>query len=186
MTDRISWEVLLASENQLGDGRWAQLVFGKQTEIEREIRDLVTKPPIGSVSIKFVRGERCRNRTDLFVEWSHSLHFPDYFGRNWDAFQECLEELPVRKGEDDFRGDTRADELAEIILVLITRSTELLSDEPESQLETLIEILRSAALGLNCPEEPKPKLAMLRVLFQCKLEEAETLTRRLTHARLDL
>jgi hypothetical protein len=30
---------------------------------------------------------------DLFRALGSALHFPDYFGHNWDAFDECLREV---------------------------------------------------------------------------------------------
>lgn len=34
-----------------------------------------------------------KNKTDLFNVVSETLGFPDYFGHNWDAMDECLTDL---------------------------------------------------------------------------------------------
>ena len=34
-----------------------------------------------------------RNREDVFAFYSSTLSFPDYFGWNWDAFDECIKDL---------------------------------------------------------------------------------------------
>lgn len=38
-------------------------------------------------------GEKMETKSELFDELSSQLEFPDYFGRNWDAVDECLQDL---------------------------------------------------------------------------------------------
>ena len=40
-----------------------------------------------------IEGTSCLSKAELFDEFALKLKFPDYFGRNWDAFDECLNDL---------------------------------------------------------------------------------------------
>ncbi|MBX3410067.1 MAG: barstar family protein [Phycisphaeraceae bacterium] len=40
-----------------------------------------------------IDGRNCTSRLALMDEWSRVLAYPDYFGRNWDAFEECVCDL---------------------------------------------------------------------------------------------
>lgn len=40
-----------------------------------------------------IEGTKCLSKEDLFDEFALKLKFPDYFGQNWDAFDECLNDL---------------------------------------------------------------------------------------------
>lgn len=40
-----------------------------------------------------IDGRECTTRDALFAEFSKQLRFPDYFGKNWDAFDECISSL---------------------------------------------------------------------------------------------
>jgi len=62
----------------------------------------------------------CVTVKDMFEEFSRALRFPDYFGRNWDAFDELLSD-PV---ELDFRSG---------IVLVIDCPSRLLVDEPEKR-----------------------------------------------------
>ena len=67
------------------------------------------------------RGKRCLTDSDIFREASASFQFPDYFGENWPALDECITDLEWIKFTriflliDDFdkmfAGDTAAQRL---------------------------------------------------------------------------
>lgn len=40
-----------------------------------------------------ISGANLKNTADLFSEVARAFHFPDYFGGNWDALDECLRDL---------------------------------------------------------------------------------------------
>jgi len=40
-----------------------------------------------------IDGRNCTTRDALFAEFSGQLTFPNYFGKNWDAFDECISSL---------------------------------------------------------------------------------------------
>lgn len=43
--------------------------------------------------IKVVRGHRMHSKELLLDEFAAAFQFPLYFGRNWDAFDECMSDL---------------------------------------------------------------------------------------------
>jgi RNAse (barnase) inhibitor barstar len=85
-------------------------------------------PPPGLVQ-KIIKGLHCKTPATLFAEFARALEFPDYFGHNWDALEECLADLEwlPTKG----------------YILLITDAASVLSND-ETEFETLLEILRDA------------------------------------------
>jgi hypothetical protein len=43
--------------------------------------------------LRCVRGKKCRGTRSLFHEFSAVFQFPCYFGENWSAFDECINDL---------------------------------------------------------------------------------------------
>ena len=85
-------------------------------------------PPTGFV-LKAIKGRQCKTPANLFAEFARALKFPDYFGHNWDALEECLvdlEWLPARG-----------------YILLITDAAHVLPDDTAAY-ETFLEVLRDA------------------------------------------
>ena len=40
-----------------------------------------------------IDGRNCTTKEALFAELSRQLSFPNYFGKNWDAFDDCISNL---------------------------------------------------------------------------------------------
>ncbi|MFE2109068.1 barstar family protein [Kitasatospora sp. NPDC059463] len=89
----------------------------------------------GTHRLHLVHGDRCRTRAALFAEWAGSLAFPDYFGHNWDAFEECLHDTLHPPGTAT----------ATRLLVLVAAADALLADDPPDQLAVLLAVLDAAA-----------------------------------------
>jgi RNAse (barnase) inhibitor barstar len=76
-----------------------------------------------------VDGRACQSRATFFEEAARVLHFPGYFGRNWDALADSL------------RDATRTGNVA----LIVEHAEELFSAEPPEQLATLLAVLADAA-----------------------------------------
>lgn len=97
-------------------------------------------PPAGPGRTAELDGRRCRTRDEFFTEATSVLRLPDWFGRNWDAFEESL-------------ADAALDELR------IVHAESLLDAEPPRALGTLVAILRSRdplTVTLVCPPDALP------------------------------
>lgn len=80
------------------------------------------------LTVKVLRGKKMRDEQGLFDEFGAALQFPDYFGENWPATEECLSDLawlPVRSGyvlvvvdADEVLLDTHDDQLAVLVRIL--------------------------------------------------------------------
>jgi hypothetical protein len=103
---------------------WTSLVIvpsGKRAES-------LVRAPKGYV-LKIIQGRRCQTPAKLFAECAQALEFPDYFGQNWDALEECLADLEWLSAKG--------------YILLITDAEGLLPDDEEDY-ETFLEILRDA------------------------------------------
>ncbi|TKB88385.1 MAG: hypothetical protein E8D41_15350 [Nitrospira sp.] len=85
-------------------------------------------PPTG-LTLKIVKGRHCKTPATLFAEFARALEFPDYFGHNWDALEECLTDLEWLPAKG--------------YILLITDAASVLSSD-ETEFETFLEILRDA------------------------------------------
>ena len=64
-------------------------------------------------------GEKLKSKEQLLIVLKEALHFPDYFGFNWDALQDCITDLSWLQGIVK-------------VNVVIKNSSKLLNDEEDS------------------------------------------------------
>ncbi len=80
-------------------------------------------------TLKIIKGAKCHTTSGLLNEFARALDFPDYFGHNWDALEECLADLEWLPAKG--------------YIVLITDAAQVLPDD-EDEYETLLEVLSDA------------------------------------------
>ncbi len=79
---------------------------------------------------RVLRGTHCQTSADFFREVEARLQFPNYFGHNWDAFEECINDLEWLSAQHYVFGISQSD---------------LLLAKDESRLATFVSILSDAA-----------------------------------------
>ncbi|MDX3517916.1 barstar family protein [Streptomyces scabiei] len=99
---------------------------------------------------KETRGSHCRTSKQLFTEWAARLGFPDYFGHNWDAFQDCLADAVSNAG-------TTTPDNPPPLAVVVREAGDLLADDSPDTLAVLLSIL-SALAG---DDSTAPRLLLL-------------------------
>ncbi|MBI2836602.1 MAG: barstar family protein [Chloroflexi bacterium] len=84
-------------------------------------------PPRNHLAV--IEGSAIFNIDDLFSAFSRAYEFPSYFGRNWDALDECLNDLKWLKA------DSYVLVMRELVRARLSRENQLI----------LLEILKKAA-----------------------------------------
>jgi len=88
----------------------------------------LVRPP-AKFALKVIQGAKCRTAAGLLTECARVLDFPDYFGHNWDALEECLTDLEWLPAKG--------------YILLFTDAAHVLPND-ETEYETFLEILRDA------------------------------------------
>lgn len=113
----------------------------------------------GGVRAVLLEGRALSAEAAFFAAVAGRLDFPDYFGRNWDALDECLADL---------------DWIAEPVVVVAVRNADaLLAAAPEG-LRPLLDLLAA--------REASPPSPSLRLLLQVERGAAKALQRRVEAA----
>ena len=73
-------------------GPWLHLLLATESEACDRMGALQTSGS-GQVVARRIRGHKAKTTAALFDEFAAALQFPCYFGENWDAFDECLNDL---------------------------------------------------------------------------------------------
>lgn len=119
--------------------------------------------PDGFVS-RVLRGAKCRTPSGLFAEFARALDFPDYFGHNWDALEECLADLEWLPAKG--------------YALLFTEAEQILPEDEEDY-ETFLEVISDAGeawasgrAGMGT-KRATPFHALLAVLERDKSKRAQ-------------
>lgn len=75
----------------------------------------------------------CDTKENLFKYFSEQLEFPDYFGKNWDAFDECVHDLEWIKDKTNKK----------IVYIYIYNLKELLINDTKQNKEIFLQIVNT-------------------------------------------
>lgn len=116
----------------------------------RDEKSLLTFLAMGmpDIYIVSVDGRNCRTKTDLMTEFATKLRFPTYFGRNWDAFEDCLQDLRWLPLDQRCGG----------YMVFVTHGDKLLIESP-ADYRTFVEIVKSTGEHWATPSFDTPDRA---------------------------
>ncbi len=113
---------------------WAHLLV----HAEGEALDKLLSVP-AHFEIKTISGKKCKTKAGLLDEFSRVFSFPDYFGHNWDALEECLADLDWLPAKG--------------YLVVVTDADQVLTKpDEEDDFETFVEILSEAGEAWSLKE----------------------------------
>src|SRR5712692_7291089 len=127
--EELTWNDILGVQSS-----WATLMIGPEPTLD----NFASERP-NDVNCRIVRGQHCRTSNELRREWGAALQFPWYCGENWNAFEECVNDLDW----------LRADKL----VILVAQVEKVLVDEPQ-EFEMLLRILISAERTPGMPRTP--------------------------------
>jgi hypothetical protein len=80
---------------------------------------------------RLLRGAKMRTEASCFDEFGAALQFPDYFGENWPALDECLADLSWLPGRS--------------YVFVITDADQVLAEEPQVRFDLLLDVIGRAA-----------------------------------------
>lgn len=109
----------------------------------------LVKAPPGFV-VRTIQGKKCRTPSTLFTEFARALDFPDYFGHNWDALEECLADFEWLQAKG---------------YILLIHDAEAVLPEDEEEYETLLEILSDAGEAWSKGQTADGRRAPFHVCF---------------------
>jgi RNAse (barnase) inhibitor barstar len=115
----------------------------------------LVKPPAG-FALRVVQGKKCKTPAGLFNEFARALDFPDYFGHNWDALEECLADLEWLPAKG---------------YVLLVSDAQCVIPDDEEEYETLLEVLSDAGEAWSKAQTAEGRRAPFHVFFAISQQE---------------
>lgn len=143
MSERPTIELVAANASEVTDASW---------EFERQAPGRV---------VRFLRGAKMRDASGVLDQFAAALQFPYYFGQNWAALSECIEDLSW---------------LPATSYLIVVLDAELVLRDAEEELPVLAKILREACTnwphGFDLQESWARQPASFRILLQCEKDQA--------------
>jgi RNAse (barnase) inhibitor barstar len=123
----------------------------------------IQQTPGRQAIVRVIRGAKSRTEADFFNECAAALQFPDYFGENWDALNECLRDMEWLPGD---------------AYLLVFTHADLLLDREAKRLDTLLKVLEHAAAEWAKAHDSQGVPRPFHAIFQCAPERAATVESR--------
>jgi predicted GTPase len=123
---------------------------------------------IPAVDVHIIRGGKSKTVSSFFDEAAAALQFPFYFGENWDAFNDCLQDLSWLKADG--------------YVIAISDAVELLDKASPTQVKTFVSVMNEAVEFWSHAKKPKP----FHIIFHSRPEDEPAMTKTWEAAGLKL
>jgi hypothetical protein len=139
-----------------------------------------------ALEFRTVRGYLMREQDGLFAEISAAWQFPGYFGWNWNAFNECINDLDWLAW---FEGLHRVRSHPDVFVMQVSHADELLVDEYKAAFNAFVRMLHDTGEEWAHRTEYQDAIhAQLRPrgfhsIFQVAPGQREVMLKRLGEAR---
>jgi hypothetical protein len=111
------------------------IILMQQAEADRLVYSLQCSP--GGGAVRVIRGWKCSDLDALNNEVAAALQFPNYYGENWNAMDECIRELAWMP--------------ADWYLIFVSTIEEVLPED-ESDFDIFLQVLSDAGSAWANPE----------------------------------
>jgi len=75
--------------------------------------DVIDRLKEAGIQVFYVNGEAVTGKAECLDAFARAMNFPDYFGHNWDAFEDCLTDLAWCPAEEYIVVYDRTDRFAD-------------------------------------------------------------------------
>ena len=138
--------------------------------------DAVSDSPVWRADLD---GRRCRTAQGFLREIGVVLEFPHYYGRNWDAFDECFSDLlEITTGGMGYEFGGTAGRPERVLALVVWHAEELLGEATPRDLGIGVWNLHYFDQRYD-PPQPWHRYADLDVTFVCAPEAVDTFAERL-------
>jgi hypothetical protein len=117
------------------------------------------------IVVRRIRGHKAKSTATLFDEMAAALQFPSYFGENWNALDECLNDLEWLAGD--------------AYLLVIERAPDLLALESPAEFQSFFHVLGRASA------EWRKREKAFHTVLECNEPEEKAFTQKLKAAKVD-
>ena len=124
------------------------------TQPHAELEELLTQSweDNPEYDLTVLDGAKCLTKDDFFDEVSSRLDFPNYFGRNWDAFNDSFPEALWNKEKLKY-------------IITIVNADKLLMNARETDLFNMLDIIKDFISGMSEEEDEEETGVLVKVLF---------------------
>ncbi len=146
---------------------WILFLETKKGDFDDLLINFRNEQNVNNVAV-LLRGGKMRDVNGLFNEFSSALQFPSYFGENWNAFHECVNDLGWMPADNYVLG--------------INDVQELLMDAAEEDLRAFFDLLEETcdawSKPLDLDEEWGRKGKPFHVILQYERENKPVIEKR--------
>lgn len=142
---------------------WVVVAAAGDETVRQQAAELASR---GGV-VKYLRADEMLTPGNLFEEFARALSFPDYFGRNWYALVDCL---------DDLHGDWHGDR--DVLIVISDAEALFGMDYFPLFVAILCEAAERANLSLDADGNPRSRRPIgLHFVFMADRPDVRSLER---------